>query len=128
MQTVGLRTYQVKSGDFPVEVAIRANNLKACRAIASEVQIVKGGTLSGSITVTVTNDAANQACSHQIPQPDKQPPCDLVQTVHCWFDDSAPDNASYELTIRPRAGTLAKTTVSKPTINPGIAVLVFQYQ
>ena len=128
MQTVGLRTYKVESGDFPIEVVVQANELAACRGVASDVQVVKTGTLVGSIAVTVTNDAPNLACSYQIRCPNEQPPCDLVQTVHCWFDDDAPDSADYQITIQPGNGDAAKTTVSRPTINPGAAVLVFHYR
>ena len=127
MTVTGLRTYEVSVADFPIEVLIEAKNEPVCRAVAGEIQVVRNGALAGTIPVVLTPNGP-MAKRFSIPKPGPKPPEDLVCTTHCWFDDDAPDNAKYVITITSASGDTATTTVSVPTINPGIAVLVFQYR
>ena len=126
MKTVGPRTYEVKAADFPIAVLVEAQNEPSCRVVASDLQVVKNGALAETIPVTVTDDPANLAASYVIPRPGTRVPCDIVGVVHCWFDNSAPNNAQYKITLTAKSGDTAATTVGLPTVNPGIAVLVFQ--
>ncbi len=105
---------------------VEAQNEPACRVVASGLQVVKNGALAETLPVTVTDDPANLAARYVIPQPATAAPCDIVSVAHCWFDDNAPKNAQYKFTLTAQSGDSAGTTVGVPTVNPGVAVLVFQ--
>jgi hypothetical protein len=126
MRTVGLRTYEVDAVDFPIRVDVQAKHLASCRVVASEVQVMRDGNLLGAFSVTLARDSAASKVTYDLPRPGHRAPCDLIQVVHCWFDDASPDNSHYEITISAHSNDKATTTVSRPTINPGVAVLVFQ--
>jgi hypothetical protein len=126
MQTAGPRSYAVKSADFPITVIIAAKNLPACRAVVSAVHILVEGNPGGTITVKPVDDAAALTTSHSIQRPSALTSADLVQTIHATFGATAPANSRYEVTITAFTGDTATTTISRPTIDPGIAVLVFK--
>ena len=105
---------------------VEARNEPSCRVVASDLQVVKNGALAEAIPVTVTDDPANLAARYSIPRPRTAAPCEIVGLVHCYFDDNAPKNAGYKITITAKSGDTAATTVGLPTVNPGNAVLVFQ--
>jgi|SRR6266567_1469915 len=126
MKNTGIRTWEVTAPDFPVGVRIVAQNEPSCRAVPSDLQVVKDGALARTIPVVVADDPANLAIGYSIPSPGVAAPCEIVGVVHCWFDDNVPDNAKYKITIAATSGDTASTSVGVPTINPGVAVLVFQ--
>ena|SRR5258708_36016792 len=126
MKIVGPRTYEVKAADFPIAVLVEAQNEPACRAIASDLQVVKDGALAETIPVNAIDNPANLSTSYAIPRPRTAVPCDIVSVLHCWFDDKAPDTAAYKITITAQSGDTATTKVGVPTVNPGMANLVFR--
>jgi hypothetical protein len=125
MQTIGLRKYSVKSADFPIAVLIAAKNLPACRAVAGPVQILTEGGPGGSIAIKQVDNAAAKTTSYSIRKP-AQVKSDLVQTIHAFFSSPAATNSKYDITITSATGDVATTTMSRPTIDPGMAVLVFR--
>ena len=51
---------------------------------------------------------------------------DISQTVDCWFTDSCPADARYQIVIKSKDGDEATTNVRVPGLNPGTANLAFQ--
>jgi hypothetical protein len=128
MKKTGIRTYEVKSGDFPIDVRIRAVGLDECQIVVSEVQIVRDGALLGRAPVDVSEDQASLSVSYEIKKPSQRAPCDLLQAVNGFFGKSAPDSAKYETTLTSALGDSFKTSIGVPSIDPGIANLTFQFR
>lgn len=73
-------------------------------------------------------DPAKHSQSIEVLEPPDLQPCDLVLSIQCWFGDDSPESAFYEIKVTSNTAYLATTRVAKPTINPGLVVLIFQYQ
>lgn len=128
MTKIAGRTYRVSATDFPIQVDVVAENLPLCQAVASNVQVVRGGAVVSSFPVRVNDDPANLAIHYAIPLPAEQPPVDLVQVVGCFFPDPAPGGALYEFTITAAGGEVEKTEGSAPTLNPRNVTLTFEHR
>jgi hypothetical protein len=126
MQIVGLRTYRVKPADFPIQIIVAARNLPTSRVVVSVVHILIAGNPGGTIEVKPVDNATALTTSYSIRRPAQLTSADLVQTIHATFGATAPANSRYEITITSSTGDTATTTISRPTIDPGFAVLVFQ--
>lgn len=127
MKQTGIRTYEVKTADFPIAVVIRAKELDTNDAFASDVQVVKDAAVVEKIAVKLV-DVPPLSKRYGIRKPSTSPKCDLTQTITGFFGQNAPDNASYVITITSDTGDEFKTTIRVPTVDPGIANLTFQYR
>lgn len=127
MKTVGLRTYSVGHGEFPLKVEVTAARLPANRAIIGHPRVSRNGVLVERLEPTVVEDQAAFAIRYEIPLPDDAPTSfDLTQTIDCWFNTNCPADARYVILIRSKNGDEVNTTVRVPTLNPGAANLAFQ--
>lgn len=126
MQKVGSRKYRVNSADFPIEVVVGAKKLPACRVVVSAVNILIAGTDSGTIAVTPVDDPDALTMSYSIGRPTRRSSAELVQTIHATFGPTAMENSKYEISITAATGDTEITQVTRPTIDPGKALLRFQ--
>jgi hypothetical protein len=116
------RLFEVTAADFPIEITIEARNLQACQAFVSDTVITVDGDQAGTMPVSVIGNGMKK--SYQIPLP-AQSPCNAVSVINGYFADSAPDTAKYVIAIAAANGDSARTTMSRPALNPGVAALVF---
>ena len=128
MLAVGIRTYRVTAADFPIAIEVVAKKLPICQAVASRVQVTQNAAVTDSFPVTVTDDPGNKSIRYSIPKPTKGPEADLVQNLDCVFPDDAPEDSRYEVTITSALNKRAKTTGSRPTLNPRTITLTFQFR
>jgi hypothetical protein len=128
MKELALRTYAVATGDFPISIGIDSMDLPACEVGVGDVWIVREGIAPEAMPVQIEADPANHSQFFEVPAPKDLQPCDLVLSIQCWFGEDAAQNACYEITVTSNTAYLATTKVAKPSIDPGLAVLIFQYQ
>jgi hypothetical protein len=128
MTIVGLRTYSVTTAEFPLEIEITAFRLPANRAIVGHPRVSKDGVLVERLEPAIEEDLAAFIIRYKIPLPGAAPPLsfDISQTVDCWFTDSCPADAKYQIVIKSKDGDEATTNVRVPGLNPGTASLAFQ--
>ena len=128
MTIVGLRTYSVRTAEFPLEIEITAFRLPANRAIVGHPRVSKDGVLVERLEPVIEEDPAAFIIRYEIPLPGAVPPLsfDISQTVDCWFNDSCPADAKYQIVIKSKNGDEATTNVRVPGLNPGTANLAFQ--
>jgi hypothetical protein len=127
MQRVGSRKYRVAAEDFPIEVVVAAKRLPACRAVVSIVDMLVDGSADESIEVTTVDDAENLSLSYSISRPPRRSgSVELIQTIHATFGSMAPDTSEYQISITSAAGDSELTRLTRPTIDPGKALLRFQ--
>jgi hypothetical protein len=127
MTEIRPRKYKVTTRDFPVRVVIRARGLGKCDAFVSDVMVVRDGELVAQNPVTVVSDD-QVTKSYDIKKPAQRAGCDLVQSINAFFGKTAPDSATYLVTIISSLDDEATTSIGVPTIDPGIANLTFQYR
>lgn len=128
MREVALRTYAVASGDFPISIVVDSTDLPACEVGVGEVWIVREGEPPEAMQLQIEADPAKHSQSIEVLEPSDLQSCDLVLSIQCWFGDDSPESAFYEIKVTSNTAYLATTRVAKPTINPGLVVLIFQYQ
>lgn len=128
MHEVDIRKYEVKAADFPVTVLVAARNLPICQAVASRVQVRRGGQVTGSIPVAQEQDPVHGTMGYQIPDPGTGSGADLIQDVDCWFPDDPPEGSRYEVTITSAQADRVTTKGFRPTINPRTITLTFLYR
>ena len=128
MKTVGLRTYSVTTAEFPLEIEVTAFRLPANRAIVGHPRVSKDGVLLERLEPVIEEDVAAFVIRYEIPLPGTAPPLpfDIAQTVDCWFNDTSPADAKYQIVIKSKNGDEAITNVRVPGLNPGTANLAFQ--
>jgi hypothetical protein len=125
VQDLGMRTYRVKAADFPLAIEVRASGLAANRAVIGSFRIVKNGSQVGRVQPKEKLDGTGMVRSYGMDKPDHGD-CDVTHHIDGWFDSGATASARYTITITPKAGTAAQTTIRRPTLNPGVANLTFQ--
>lgn len=128
MKELALRTYAVATGDFPISIGIDSKDLPACEVGVGDVWIVREGKAPEAMPVQIDADPANHSQSIEVPAPQDLQACDLVLSIQCWFGEDAAQNACYEIKVTSNTAYLATTKVAKPTIDPSLVVLIFQYQ
>lgn len=128
MEKTGIRTYEVSTADFPLEVEIRARGLRECRVVVSDVLVSRAGTLIAQHPVTLEDGDVPLSKVYAIAKPPQRQPCDLLQTVNGFFGKDPADGAKYEIAITSAQGDSFKTSIGVPSIDPGIANLTFQWR
>ncbi len=123
-----IRAYQVGEDDFPIKIAVHAENLPFCLAAASDVQIRMDGMRMRPIPVVVKQDPADLSISWSISIPPLPPDLTLLERIDCTFPINAASNSRYKVTITSNKGDVARTFGSPPTINPRSINLKFYYR
>ena len=115
MKTVGLRTYSVSPAELPLQIAVTAFRLPANRAIVGHPRVSKDGVLLERLEPVVVDDVAAFAIRYEIPLPAVGPTSfDISQTIDCWFNDTCPADAKYQIVIKSTNGDDAVTTCTRP--------------
>jgi hypothetical protein len=127
MDTVAGRTYQVKRSEFPLAIAIvprAAGRNPATNVIVGHIREVKDGVQVAERDPDVNDDQG--IISYPIAAPQSAGAADMVQTLLGFFAGTDKDDARFEITITTAGDEQARTSIRKPTFNPGTANLKFQ--
>jgi hypothetical protein len=120
-----MRTYRVRAADIPLAIEVRASGLAVNRAVIGSLRFVKDGSQVGRVQPKERLDSTGTIKTYGIEKPDHGD-CDITHHIDGWFESGAAASARYAITITPKAGAAAQTSIRLPTLNPGVANLTFQ--
>jgi hypothetical protein len=127
MKTVAGRTYELTHAEFPLAITIVRTNTTgnaATTVIVGHVREMRNGVEIAERDVQIDN--AQGIVTYRIDAPVSAGAVTMVQTLLGFFATAEGDTARFDVTIETPAGARARTSIRRPTFNPGTATLKFQ--